>query len=70
MSKKRGSRPPARERHELPSAAASRGTALELDRHLDAADEQGVTGTPTVFVNGRKLEGMLDAENVACLLRG
>ncbi|MGI5864460.1 MAG: DsbA family protein, partial [Myxococcales bacterium] len=49
---------------------SSRETALELDRHMDAADAQGVTGTPTVFVNGRKLEGMLDAENVACLLRG
>ena len=43
------------------------GTAERLRRSIDDAGAAGVCATPTVFVNGRKHTGRLDAGDLRCL---
>lgn len=39
---------------------ARRGRSLAIDRDIELAYQLGVRGTPTLFVNGRKFEGVPD----------
>lgn len=43
------------------------GTAALLRRSIDEAVAAGVRATPTLFVNGRKHTGRLDADDLRCL---
>lgn len=49
------------------SCLASPETAEALNRDVRAAIENGVHGTPTLFLNGRRLARVPKAEGIACL---
>ena len=38
-------------------------------RDIDSADQSGVTGTPTFFVNGRRHQGVYDLDTLSALVR-
>jgi protein-disulfide isomerase len=38
-------------------------------RDIDSADQSGVTGTPTFFVNGRRHQGAYDLDTLSALVR-
>ena len=53
--------------HRYASCLESPETAAALNRDVRAAIENGVHGTPTLFLNGRRLAGVPKAEGIACL---
>ncbi|WP_148467824.1 vitamin K epoxide reductase family protein [Alistipes sp.] len=57
------------ERHELPPGQAVHPLAGEdLDRHRDYCRAVGITGTPTILVDGRRLPDLYDATDLKYLL--
>ncbi len=57
------------ERHELPPCPAVHPLAGEdLDRHRDYCRAVGITGTPTILVDGRRLPDLYDATDLNYLL--
>ena len=57
------------ERHELPPCPAVHPLAGEnLDRHHDYCRAVGITGTPTILVDGRRLPDLYDATDLNYLL--
>jgi protein-disulfide isomerase len=47
----------------------SRRFAMRVARDVESADESGVAGTPTFFVNGRRHYGAYDIESLSGALR-
>lgn len=43
--------------------------APRVARDVDSADQSGVTGTPTFFVNGRRYHGAFDLDSLTALVR-
>jgi predicted DsbA family dithiol-disulfide isomerase len=43
--------------------------AVRVARDVDSADRSGVTGTPTFFLNGRRLHGAYDIQTLSNAVR-
>ena len=43
--------------------------AAKIEDDVDSADQSGVTGTPTFFVNGRRHDGAYDVETLSAAVR-
>jgi protein-disulfide isomerase len=43
--------------------------AAKIEEDVDSADQSGVTGTPTFFVNGRRHDGAYDIETLSAAVR-
>lgn len=48
---------------------ADKSTSAVVDRDLEFAKQGGINGTPTVFVNGRQLSDIANAEQILTLVR-
>ena len=49
-------------------ALDSRKYALRVARDVESADDSGVAGTPTFFVNGRRHHGAYDLESLRAVI--
>ena len=57
-----------RRRLVLGRRSTRRKYALRVARDVDSADESGVAGTPTFFVNGRRHYGAYDLETLRAVI--
>ena len=48
---------------------ARRGYAPRVSRDVASADESGVSGTPTFFINGRRHQGAYDIATLSAEVR-
>jgi protein-disulfide isomerase len=51
------------------SCIASNGTAAKIERDIALGNESGVNGTPTLFVNGERVAGVVAPEQLRTLIR-